>query len=198
MKIIYCQNLLVVSVKLVQFTLFSLLHTMKNTILFLLTGGTIDSFYDGTKDTVIPHEDSILPQYIKNLKLYDQTNFFQICMKDSREINTEDRENILQMIEKTSSHQIIITHGTYTMPDTAKYLKANLQRSDQSIIVTGAMIPNEMIHSDGPFNLGYSLAQVKQLPPGVYICMNGKTFTADEAAKDIAQGRFVSLFSQDS
>ncbi len=171
---------------------------MESTILFLLTGGTIDSFYDGTERTVIAHENSVLPPYIASLKLYDAVDFQQICMKDSRELTAADRENILKTIEAASHLKVIITHGTYTMAETARYLKANLKRNDQTIIVTGAMIPHEIVNSDGPFNLGYALAEVQHLAPGIYICMNGKVFNAEEVAKDLSQGRFVSISHQDS
>jgi len=171
---------------------------MKNTILFLITGGTIDSFYDGTKDTVVPYENSVIPKYIQSLKLYDQTEFVQVCMKDSRAITANDRKQIAKTIEKSACTKVIITHGTYTMPDTAKYLKTNLTRQDQTIVLTAAMVPHEIMNSDAPFNLGYAFSEIHHLPAGIYICMNGRVFTADEAAKDIAQGRFVSIFSKKS
>src|SRR6185295_6375672 len=171
---------------------------MKNTILFLITGGTIYSFYDGTKDTVVPYENSVIPKYIQSLKLYDQTEFVQVCMKDSRAITANDRKQIAKTIEKSACTKVIITHGTYTMPDTAKYLKTNLTRQDQTIVLTAAMVPHEIMNSDAPFNLGYAFSEIHHLPAGIYICMNGRVFTADEAAKDIAQGRFVSIFSKKS
>lgn len=37
---------------------------------FIITGGTIDSYYDGTKDTAVPRETSIIPDFIQSLKLY--------------------------------------------------------------------------------------------------------------------------------
>jgi len=42
------------------------------TIHFIFTGGAIDSFYNGIKDTISPHKHSVIPDYIKNLKLYDK------------------------------------------------------------------------------------------------------------------------------
>ncbi|MBI1969807.1 hypothetical protein HYS48_03880 [Candidatus Woesearchaeota archaeon] len=64
---------------------------MKNqTIHVIITGGTIDSFYDGIKETVVPHEHSIIPNYLKGLRIYDQLTFSEVCMKDSREITEKD------------------------------------------------------------------------------------------------------------
>ena len=37
---------------------------MEDTIHFMITGGTIDSFYNGTKDTVEPVKESSIPTFI--------------------------------------------------------------------------------------------------------------------------------------
>lgn len=39
-------------------------------------------------------------------------------MKDSRDFKPKDLENVLKTVEKSPHTKIIITHGTYTMPDT--------------------------------------------------------------------------------
>ena len=163
---------------------------------FVITGGTIDSYYEGTKDTVIPHRKSIIPSFIKSLKLYERSLFTQVCMKDSRSLNQKDLKNILKTVEKSPCRRIIIPHGTYTMPDTARFLRRHLERRDQTIVLTGSMIPlYGFSPSDGPFSLGYSIAKSQELPPGIYICMNGKVFSPEEVTKLIQEGRFISLFA---
>lgn len=118
-------------------------------------------------------------------------------MKDSRQLSTEDRKKLVQTIEESPSKRIIITHGTYTMPDTARYVKANLKRSDQIIILTASMIPlSGFSPSDGPFNLSFSVAESLHLDPGVYVCMNGRTFNPEEVVKLFNEGRFASVFNQ--
>lgn len=149
------------------------------------------------KDTIVPNQTSVIPETIKSLKLYNDTEFTEVCLKDSRELTQTDLQNILKTIEESVHKNIIITHGTYTMPDTARYLKAQLKRIDQVIILTGSMIPIKGFSpSDGPFNLGYSLAKLQYLPAGIYLCMNGKVFSAEEVSKLIIEGRFISLFSK--
>ena len=96
----------------------------KDKTLVIITGGTIDSYYDGTKDTTVPRERSILPQFFKILKLYNEISFVEICMKDSRSITTDDRKRIVATIDNAKEKKIIITHGTYTLPDTARYIQA--------------------------------------------------------------------------
>lgn len=171
----------------------------KNTfsIHFIMTGGTIDSHYDGTRDTAIVNECSIIPRFIEGIKLYDRTIFSEICMKDSREMNKKDLKSLLDKIEKSPCKHLVITHGTYTMPDSARFLKANLRRKDQVIILTGSMLPiSEFTMSDGGFNLGYAVSKAQDLAPGVYVCMNGKVFSANEVIKSISEGRFSSIISE--
>ena len=164
---------------------------------FIITGGTIDSFYESTKDTVIPNEKSIIPRFVKSLKLYDPVEFTEVCMKDSRDIVEKDLKNILNVVEKSPHKKIIITHGTYTMPDTARFLKANLKRKDQTIIITGSMIPLlGFSPSDGPFSIGYSISKVQDLEPGIYVCMNGRVFSSEEVMKVNKEGRFSSVFGE--
>ena len=118
-------------------------------------------------------------------------------MKDSRQLNEEDRQNILNAVEKSNFTKIIITHGTYTVPDTARFLKANLKRTDQTIVLTSSMVPiRGFAPSDGPFNLGYAISLVQTLKPGVYVGMNGRVFSPEEVVKAIAEGRFVSVFNK--
>jgi L-asparaginase len=62
-------------------------------------------------------------------------------MKDSRNIDSEDRKNLCKCIEESEESYILITHGTYTMPDTARYLEVHLGKIEKTIILTGSMIP---------------------------------------------------------
>lgn len=171
---------------------------MKNTILVIITGGTIDSFYDGTRDTVIPSETSIIPTFLESTKSYiDEFEYVTVCMKDSRAITDSDRKKIVETIEKTPYKKILITHGTYTAPDTARYIKANLKRTDQTIILTASMIPIlGFSPSDGPFNLGYSIAKLQDLGNGIFVCINSHVFTPEEVVKNLSEGRFTSIFNK--
>ena len=170
-----------------------------NDIHVIITGGTIDSVWSGAHDTVIVSEHSTLPQYFeelgKNLKFPEKFTFTEVCMKDSRQIQEEDRKAMQKAIEESPAKKILVTHGTFTMPDTARYLKENLKRKDQTIVLTGSMVPIKGFDfSDGPFNLGFSIAMLEKLDPGVYVCMNTRAFTPEEVAKNIKEGKFYSVF----
>lgn len=167
----------------------------KEAIHFVMTGGTIDSYYEGSKDTVEVLEHSVVPNFIESLKLYIDTEFTEVCMKDSRALTKGDMQKVLETVENSQCQKVIITHGTYTMADTASLLKAKLKRNDQVIILTGSMIPlTGFSPSDAPFNLGFSMAKLEDLKEGVYVCMNGRIFVPEEVMKMISEGRFTSIF----
>ena len=131
------------------------------------------------------------------LKLTVQPMYTTICLKDSREITNENLQMVLKTIEGSPCKKFIITHGTYTMPDTARFLKANLNRSDVTVILTGSFIPIKgFAPSDGPFNLGFALSSLRTIESGIYVCMNGEIFSPDEVIKLISEGRFTSIFNQ--
>ncbi len=164
---------------------------------FIITGGTIDSYYDGIKDTVVPNKHSAIHDFFRILRMDTPVEFTEICMKDSRDIANEDRKKILDAIEKCPCKRIIVTHGTYTMPDTARYLEANLKRRDKTIVLTGSFIPLVGFSpSDAPFSLGFAVSQVQKLKSGVHICIQGKTLKSSEALKEIKEGKFISIFEK--
>ncbi|MFA6530320.1 MAG: asparaginase domain-containing protein [Candidatus Micrarchaeia archaeon] len=164
---------------------------MNGTIHFIITGGTIDSSFNPTTDKVEVSQKTSLPEYIEKLKLYNKSEFTVVTMKDSRELNHKDRRSILDTVKKSPHKMIIITHGTYTMPDTGQYLKEQLTENNKTIVLVGSMVPlTGFSLSDAPFNLGYAVSNVQILKAGVYLCMNGKVFDPDKVDKNRMEGRF--------
>ena len=166
---------------------------MKNIIYILKMGGTIE-FIDQAYDKInkeMMKLDSSVDSYLENvIKPHFEFKIKSICDKDSRDITAEDRENLLKEINKTESENILITHGTFTMVETAKYLDENYQ-GDKKIILTGSMVPVVGFSTtDGPFNLGYSIASFKSIKAGVYIAMNGGLFKYNEVEKNTKLLRF--------
>lgn len=170
----------------------------ENQIHFIITGGTIDSYYETTKDTVVPNKISVIPDYLKSLKTHIKNSFKVICMKDSRDISKKDRQLILKEILESKSKNFIITHGTYTMGETAKFINSHLKKNNnKKVLLTGSMIPlMGFSPTDAGFNLGFAMAAVDNLLPGVYVAMNGSIFVAEEVIKLVSEGRFVSIFNQ--
>ena len=155
-----------------------------------ITGGTFDKEYNEItgklyfKDT---HMREILDLGRSKLDVSIRT----LMMIDSLDMTDSDRNLILENCVSTKGDQIIITHGTDTMTDTAKLLATgNLEKT---IVLTGAMIPFKFGTSDGLFNLGSALGFVQSLPHGVYIAMNGRYFDYDKVKKNKETGVFEAL-----
>lgn len=158
----------------------------------IITGGTIDSKTKGLeRDVLFQH--SVIPEYLDSIKIHQNLEFTEVCMKDSRDIKHADRRDIIKVVEESACNKIVITHGTFTLVDTAKFLIANLKRRDKTVVLTGSMIPLKFENSDAPANLAFALAQVNNLPAGVYIAMNERIFNPDEAVKDTKEERFYSV-----
>ena len=159
-------------------------------IRIFITGGTFDKEYNEItgklyfKDT---HMREILDLGRSKLDVSIRT----LMMIDSLDMTDSDRNLILENCVSTKGDQIIVTHGTDTMTDTAKLLATgNLEKT---IVLTGAMIPFKFGTSDGLFNLGNALGFVQSLPHGVYIAMNGRCFDYDKVKKNKETGVFEAL-----
>jgi L-asparaginase len=157
-------------------------------IKILITGGTIDDLdYEKEEDAPKNHQ-SLIPDLLSQARITLEYNTEILMQKDSRVITDKDREIILEKCKTSIEEKIIITHGTYTMPGTAKYLgKSDLHKT---IVLFGAHIPANKDNSDAMFNLGTAFIAVQLLPKGVYILMNGKVFNWDNVKKDFPTGYF--------
>jgi L-asparaginase len=110
-----------------------------------------------------------------------------LMRKDSLELTEKDREAIRAVVEASDEKHIIITHGTDTMAQTARFLQGI---ADKVIVFTGSMQPARFHRTDAVFNIASAVTAVQLLPPGAYIAMNGRVLTADEAVKNRAANRF--------
>ena len=152
-----------------------------------ITGGTFDKEYNELTGELFfkeTHLHEMLRLGRSNLNLDITT----LMMIDSLDMKDEHRELIAKACMDASPERIIITHGTDTMPITAKYLADTIK--EKTIVLTGAMVPYKFGSSDGLFNLGSSLAFVQTLPHGVYVAMNGKYFEGHNVRKNKSTGEF--------
>jgi len=158
---------------------------------FIITGGTIDGGYCVTDQTCKPREKSGVVEYMKGIIRTDITIHENvIAMLDSREIDNKVRDKIHQAITKSKSNNIIVTHGTDTMAETAKFLSAKNIKG-KKIILVGAFYPLlGFAPTDAPFNLGYAIGKFESLADGVYVAMNMKIFSPDKVAKNKHKGKF--------
>ena len=111
-------------------------------------------------------------------------------MIDSLDMGTEERKIIAYQCNRCDYSNIVITHGTDTMAETALYLSEHVTEP-KTIVLTGAMIPYAFgTSSDGFFNMGSALAFAQVLDPGVYIAMNGRFFASGSVKKNKSTGYF--------
>jgi L-asparaginase len=157
-------------------------------IRFITTGGTIDKIYfDALSqfevgESVVQH---ILADALVDLE-YDVVSLFQ---KDSLEIDDDDREKIREFIANDDATRYVITHGTDTMPETARVLN---DLTGKTIVLVGALTPARFRTTDAVFNVGMAVATVQIAKPGVYISMSGQVFEAGAVRKNRAENRFES------
>jgi L-asparaginase len=159
-------------------------------IRIIVTGGTFDKRYDEIEGTLTFHE-THLPDILRQVRVTVPIHVETNQLKDSLHMTLQDRLHILESCRQAPESQIIITHGTDTLVETARLLgEAQLPKT---IIITGAMVPYTVFGSDSLFNLGGSVTAVQLLPQGVYVSMNGRIFDWNNVRKDRPSGHFETL-----
>ncbi len=161
-------------------------HIKNHQVKIFCTGGTIDKVYfDALSEYQIgePVVKGILKEGLANFSF----DIASILKKDSLEITDEDRDMIFEQVSAESCNNILITHGTDTMINTAQRLEAI---KDKTIVLTGAMNPARFRNTDATFNIGYAISAAQHLPCGIYLAMNGQIFTPDAVQKNRAAAQF--------
>jgi len=153
------------------------------------TGGTIDKVYFDAKSK-FEVGDPQIGEVLREANLAIDYRVTSLMRKDSLELTDEDRAVIRKAVEESSADQIVITHGTDTMIDTAKSLAGLPGRT---IVLTGAMQPARFHLTDAVFNISSAMMAAQTLPVGVYIAMNGRIFDPRSARKNVAQNRFEDI-----
>lgn len=176
---------------------------MSDKISIILTGGTIDSHFDNISESIKVNNretENTIKDYLDSLALHLDYSIFSVCQKDSREVTDQDREKILKTITSNENTLFLVTHGTYTMPDSARFIKNHAKEFEgKTVIFTGSMVPLKgFTVSDAPFNLGFAIASLLSAKPGVYVAMNGKLFDPDKVYKNIKKGRFEKVTNQET
>ena len=151
-------------------------------ILIIQTGGTIDKIYPKSiNGWGFEIGDAAIHQILSNKVLSFDYRIISACKKDSTQLNEKDLNNILNVCQKSSEEQIIITHGTDTILDTAKFLSII---QDKTIILTGSFLPHAFKNSDAEFNIGMAISAVQTLNKGIYVSLNGIIARHNELQRD--------------
>ncbi len=154
-------------------------------------GGTIDGLEYASENDEPKNRKSLIPGLLKTAGITSDYSIEEVCFKDSRFIDGDDLELLLDKCKKCHEQKIVITHGTMTMTETAKFLGE--RKLPKTIVLTGSMILGDKKNSDAPVNLSAAFKAVQMLPPNVYIAMNGKIFLWNNVRKNTRAGRFETL-----
>ncbi|MCK4936964.1 MAG: asparaginase [Elusimicrobiales bacterium] len=156
-------------------------------IRIIVTGGTFDKEYNELTGRLF-FKKTHITEMLKLGRSKVQTVIKSLMMIDSLYMTNKDRMKILQDCKDAKEKNIVITHGTDTMEETAKVLGEKIK--DKTIVITGAMVPYKFGSSDGMFNLGSAISFAQVLPHGVYVAMNGKYFKWKNVRKNKRKGVF--------
>ena len=161
----------------------------KKKILIINTGGTFNKRYDPIKGKFYVEESGLALEELTS-KWLCNFEMMHIIGKDSIDLSSHDRLELLAIISQSSFDDIIIVHGTDTMALTAEYLAdADLEKR---IILTGAMVPYALdpVEATANFSSAYGTLQVLE-KDGVFISMNGIFDAYDKIKKERSKGRFI-------
>lgn len=155
----------------------------------IVTGGTIDKVHDLKTEGLSFSADGAT--HIPEVLRVGRCQFPKVellMLKDSLYFDDSDREAIAASVARAPEPAVVITHGTGTMGNTARFLAA--QAFNKTVVLTGAMRPFSLFSSDGEFNMGGAVVAAQLLEPGVFGVMNGRVFAAQDLNKNLEQGRF--------
>jgi len=156
-------------------------------ITIFVTGGTFDKEYNEITGELF-FKDTHIREILELGRAQLDVKIKKLMLVDSLNMTNEDRGVVLENCVSTKDKKIVITHGTDTMTETAKFIAR--EKLKKTIVLTGAMIPYKFGSSDGLFNLGSAFAFAQILPAGVFVAMNGRFFDWDKVVKNKNSGKF--------
>lgn len=159
------------------------------TLHIFTTGGSIDKTYSTQVSDFVVGSPQIA-DVLRDANIAIEYEIHELMRKDSLQITDEDRSHIVEWVRASPYRNILITHGTDTMIQTALALT---DIPNKTIVLTGAMQPASFKHGDAEFNIGGAVIAAQSLPDGVYIVMNGRIFNPSSVRKNGTLNRFEEL-----
>lgn len=169
---------------------------VKQKIVILSTGGTIEKTYDEESGILANRGPQLQEGLFSVLRLpYTFLEFYSILSKDSAEMNDGDRAFLTTTIKHhlDTGSPILILHGTDTMEHSARHCLENIPDPDAPVIFTGAMKPFGLKDSDAKQNVAEALIAAKILSPGVYISFHNRIFEVPNVRKNREMRTFESF-----
>ncbi len=154
----------------------------------LVTGGTLDKLHDPLREALGFGTASQVPDILARGRCSFPVVEL-LTLKDSLEFDDSDRERLAVAVAKSAETAVVVTHGTGTMGQSARYLADRV--AGKTVVLTGAIRPFALGGSDASFNLGGAVIAAQVLAEGVWGVMNGRPIEAADLDKNTKTGRFV-------
>ncbi len=164
-------------------------------VALISTGGTIEKTYDELEGVLV-NDVSNLDIVLAGLETrgVDLVRF-PLMNKDSRDMDDWDHDQIARTAEvlAMANEGVVIVHGTDRLTATGDRIVALYGDEDPPvpIVLTGAMRPYALRHTDAVQNLTEALLAVQLAAPGVYVSMHNRLLRFPGVVKDYRQGTFV-------
>ena len=162
-------------------------------ISLVATGGTIEKTYNEL-DGMLSNRLSNLDVMLAGLELNGIEIVRESIMnKDSLDLTAADLDLIGETVARhvESSDGVVLVHGTDRLAATGRLLHARLDRLRTPVVLTGAMRPFELRHTDATQNLTEALLAVQILEPGVWCVMHNRAHRFPDVYKDLDSMTFV-------
>ena len=162
-------------------------------VALISTGGTIEKTYDEMAG-VLANKVRVLDIMLESVVLHgcDITRV-PLMNKDSTEMSDADHTLIAKTAEAfTQSHDgVVIVHGTDRLTLTGERCCEILGQPRVPVVLTGAMRPYEMRHTDATQNLTEALLAVQLVEPGIFVAMHNRVLQFPGVKKDLSLGTFI-------
>ena len=162
-------------------------------IALITTGGTIEKTYDELGG-VLTNRVSNLDVMLAQLELGGiELSRVGLMNKDSLDLTDADLELIIATVAHyVRDHDgVVVVHGTDRLAETGRLLDQRLSGLRVPVVMTGAMRPYELRHTDATQNLTEALLAVQVLEAGVWCVMHNRALRFPGVVKDRSRMTFV-------
>lgn len=149
----------------------------------IATGGTIASTADGSEAGAAPAlTGAALLEAVPDLAQYADVTVETVADRPGFDVSPEICARVARRIEAHDADAYVVTHGTDTLAETARYLDLTCS---EPVVVTGAQRRPDELGSDGPTNIRTAVraAAHERVDGGAFVAFDEELHAADRARK---------------
>ncbi|MEC9465012.1 MAG: asparaginase domain-containing protein [Myxococcota bacterium] len=162
-------------------------------VALISTGGTIEKTYCELSG-ILSNQVNVLDVMLASLELQGvEILRIPLLNKDSLDMDESDHDLIVETARTMAeAHDaVVIVHGTDRLALTGEKLCEALTELRVPVVLTGAMRPYELRHTDAVQNLTEALLAAQIVQPGVYVVMHNAVLQFPGVVKDRENGTFI-------